>query len=53
MTLKCDLDLESPDLSLHSLVIGSAHLTERNIWVKFNENHSKGSGEMEWTHTEW
>ena len=34
MTLKCDLTL-----SLCSRVIGSAHrLTERNIWVKFNEN---------------
>ena len=21
------------------------HLTMRNIWVKFNENHKKGSGE--------
>ena len=21
-------------------------LTERNIWVKFNENRSKGSGDM-------
>ena len=37
-------------LSLCSLVIGSAHrLTERNIWVKFNE---KGSGDMEWTRIE-
>ena len=28
-----------------SWVIGSAHhLTERNIWVKFNENCSKGFG---------
>ena len=28
----------------------SAHyLTERNIWVKFNENHPKGSGDMERT----
>ena len=28
----------------------SAHrLTERNIWVKFNENQSKGSGDMEIT----
>ena len=25
------------------------HLTERNLWVKFNENHSKGSGDMERT----
>ena len=25
--------------------MGSAHRhTERNIWVKFNENYSKGSG---------
>ena len=30
-------------LSLRSPVIGSAHyLTEKNILVKFNENHSKG-----------
>ena len=28
----------------------SAHrLIERNIWVKFNENCPKGSGDMEWT----
>ena len=28
----------------------SAHcLTERNIWVKFNENHTKSSGDMERT----
>ena len=27
--------------------MGSAQrLTERNIWVKCNENHSKGSGDM-------
>ena len=39
MTLKFDLDLY-----LHSRVMGSAHhLTERNIWVNFNENRSKGS----------
>ena len=24
-------------------------LTERNIWVKFNENQPKGSGDMEKT----
>ena len=31
-------------LGLRSRVIGSAHrLTDRNIWVKFNENHSKDS----------
>ena len=24
-------------------------LTERNIWVKFNENRSKGTGDMERT----
>ena len=24
-------------------------LTEWNIWVKFNENRQKGSGDMEWT----
>ena len=34
-------------LSLRSRVIGSAHRrTERNIWVKFIENRSKGSGDM-------
>ena len=28
----------------------SAHrLTERNIGMKFNQNRSKGSGDMEWT----
>ena len=38
-------------LSLHSLVIGSAHgLTERNIWVKLNENRPMCSGDMELTH---
>ena len=37
-------------LSLSSWVLGSAHrLTERNIWVKFNENSSKSSGDMEQT----
>ena len=37
------------NLSLHSRVMSSAHcLTERNIWVKFNENRSKGFGDMEW-----
>ena len=45
MTLKCDLDLESALLSQ-----SSAHcLTKRNIRVKFNENRSKGSGDMERT----
>ena len=30
--------------------MNSAHcLTERNIWVKFNENRPKGSGDMERT----
>ena len=30
--------------------MGSAHcLTEINIWMKFIENHSKGSGDMEQT----
>ena len=42
MTLKFDLDL--------SRVIGSTHcLTERNIWVRFNENRPKGSGNIEQT----
>ena len=38
-------------LSLGSLVMFcSAHrLIERNIWVKFNENCPKGSGDMERT----
>ena len=28
----------------------SAHrFTKRNIFVKFNENRSKGLGDMEWT----
>ena len=30
--------------------MGSAHrLTERNIWVKLNENRPKGSGDVEGT----
>ena len=34
-------------LSLGSWVMCSAHpLTERNIWVKLNENHPKGSGDI-------
>ena len=38
-------------MTLHSRVIGSSqYLTERNIWVKFNENRPKGSGGMERTH---
>ena len=37
-------------LCLCNPVIGSAHyLTKRNIWVKFNENRLKGSGDMEGT----
>ena len=37
-------------LSLRRRVMGSAHhLTERNVWVKFNENRCKGSGDMEQT----
>ena len=45
MTLKCDLDLESALLSQ-----SPAHcLTKRNIRVKFNENRSKGSEDMERT----
>ena len=37
-------------LSLCSQVIDSAHhITESNIWVKFNENPPKGSGDMEQT----
>ena len=37
-------------MSLCSHVIGSAHyLTMRNIWVKSNENHLKGSRDMEQT----
>ena len=38
------------NMSRHGCVIGSAHrLTKRNIWLKFNENLSKGSGDMERT----
>ena len=41
------LNWDPLSLSLHSRVIGSAHcLTEINIWVKFNENRSKGSRDM-------
>ena len=37
-------------LCLCSRVMCSAHcFTERNIWMKLNENHSKGSGDMEQT----
>ena len=37
-------------LSLGSWVMCSAHrLTERNIWVMFNENRPKGFGGMERT----
>ena len=37
-------------LSLCSRVIDSAYyLTKRNIWVKFNDNNIKGSGDMERT----
>ena len=37
-------------LSMYSQVIGSAHfLTERNIWMEFNENGLKGSGDMDRT----
>ena len=47
MTLTCDLGLES---RLLSHVMCSAHcLTERNIWVTFNKNRPKGSGDMVWT----
>ena len=37
-------------LSRHGLVMGSAHhLTEANIWPKFNENPSRSNGDMERT----
>ena len=37
-------------LSRHAWVMGSAYrLTKANIWPKFLENPSKGSGDMEWT----
>ena len=43
--LKYDLDLEP-----FCQVMSSAnHLDEGNIWVKSNENNSKGSGDMEQT----
>ena len=45
MNMKCDLDRKSL-----SRAIGSAHhLTERKIWVKFDDNHPKGSGDMKQT----
>ena len=38
------------NLSRHAWVMGSAHrLTKANIWPKFHENLSKGSGDMERT----
>ena len=37
-------------LSLGSWFMSLAHrLTEMNIWVKFNKNQPKGSGDMEKT----
>ena len=37
-------------LSRHAWIMGSAHrLTKANIWPKFHENLSKGSGDMERT----
>ena len=43
MTLKCDLDIESAYVTFD----GSTYrLTERNLWVKLNENRSKCSGDM-------
>ena len=37
-------------LGLGSWIMCSAHrLTERSIWVKFNENRPEGSGDMERT----
>ena len=41
-------------LSRHACVMGSAHrLTKANIWLKFHENLSKGSGDMERTRDGW
>ena len=45
MTLKCDLDFEFAQLS-HRLC---TQLIEKNYWVMFNENRSKGSEGMERT----
>ena len=46
MTLTCDL----VSRQLGHVAMCSAHrLTERNIWVKFNENLPKGSEDMERT----
>ena len=42
-TLKYDLDLES----ICQVMSSANHLDEGNIWVKSNENTSKGSGDME------
>ena len=40
-------------LSLGSWVMCSAHpLTKKNIWVKSNENRSKGLGDLERTQIE-
>ena len=37
-------------LSLGSWVMYSTHrLTKSNIWIEFNENRQKGSGDMEQT----
>ena len=44
MTLKCDVDSMSV-LPSHRIFT----LSHLNIWVKFNENCPKGSGDMEWT----
>ena len=46
MTLKCDLDLDSA----YSYIICYVYcLTKTNIWVEFDENHSKDSGDVERT----
>ena len=43
-------DTKFKDKSHDIRVIGFAHrITERNIWVKFDENCSKGLGDVEWT----
>ena len=45
VTFNCDLDLESACLSYGFCTC----LTKANIWPKFHENLSKGSGDMERT----
>ena len=49
MTLKIDLDLESADPEYGFCTL----LTERNFWVNFILNRSKGSGDFKGTQNCW